>query len=296
MKARTTGFEPSPKGGGVRSWAERWRRVDDRLNPIVVKELRQAVRHHGALGLIGVFLVAQLVMLAVAIGFSDGREVQMGREIFSLFSHALTGALVLGVPLYAGARLLGECVGEQFDEFRLPGLSFARIFWGKTLSALVLDALVLSVMGPFAYACTLMRGIDLPTIALVMLVNVIFSGAGIMSLLAVACLIRTVSEAIGWGIFALFGAGVTVAIVVIFNQMTTQQGALAAMFAAVCLMFSLGTLYAVAVTLLYLRAKQVCDGAVFGAYGPALSPRFTGRLSPPPIPAAGRTSTTDPAS
>ena len=42
-------------------------RLDDRLNPIVVKELRQAVRAHGLLGLLAVVMVGEVVIVAMAL-------------------------------------------------------------------------------------------------------------------------------------------------------------------------------------------------------------------------------------
>ncbi len=273
------------------AWATRWQRWDDRLSPIVIKELRQAVRSRQALGLVALFLIVQLLLFSGWVIVQPPDNLEMGRDLFRMLSFALVVVLVIGVPLYAGGRMLYECLNEQIDELRLPGLSFVRIFWGKTWSAMMIDLMVLSTMAPFAYACTLMRGIDLPTIAMILFINTIFSWAGIMSLLAIGCVIRSIPEGIGWGIFTLFGMLLTLGIVVIYNQAAIKGGLAGAGLGAFALVFMPGSIYATTITLLYFRAKQVRVGTVY-RYSPAMSPRTVVPSAPPPR----SSSTTDTAS
>ncbi len=248
-------------------------RLDDGMNPVVVKELRQALRSRVAMGLAAAFLVAHLVVFTGSVMMWQPHRTDVGREVFMVYSYVLAVTLVIAVPAYAGGRCFAEHLADEFKAMLMPGLSFDRIFWGKTLSTLVIDLMLLSIMAPFAYACTLMRGIDLPTIGLVLAVNAVFSWVGVLSLLSVACMIRTIPGGIGWGLFSLFGAGMTVMIVVGLNVALIREGAMLAVPEALFVIIGLGLVYAPVLLLLYFRAKMMQVGAVY-RYRPPTGPDY----------------------
>jgi hypothetical protein len=183
-------------------------RLSDRLNPIVVKELRQAVRGRFVPALLLVSLLIQVVFIGiflVADQFNEGRgsaDFQAGHQMF-LFLHAvMLGACLLLIPLYTGVRLAMEHSGANVDLLFVTTLKPRKIVSGKLLSAAVLTAMIFSACTPFLMFTYLLRGIDLPTIAAVVAVDFAF----VLLAAHVAVLLATLpGNRVFKGIFALFG-------------------------------------------------------------------------------------------
>lgn len=187
-------------GGTARSWG-------DRFNPVVVKEVRQAMRG-GAFHALFLSFLALLVLitLVVALGENVTHDQQMaGRELFVWLIVALGGMLVIAVPLYAGIRMGTEMMTDQFNVFRMTGLSSVRIINGKFVSAMILNMLMVSAAVPLGFTCTLLRGIGLPTIFAVVVATTLFSSVAVLGTISAGCLVRSTVSAIGWCLFTLFG-------------------------------------------------------------------------------------------
>jgi hypothetical protein len=75
------------------------------------------------------------------------------------------------VPAYAGARLAAERSDTNVDLLFTTALKPRAIIWGKFFSAVVLTLLIFSACLPFMTFAYLLRGIDIPTIALVLAVD-----------------------------------------------------------------------------------------------------------------------------
>ena len=83
--------------------------VDDRLNPIVVKELRQAVQSRFVIVmLLGFLLVNVLVVMFGVIAQNPSGDSQAGREIFMVLQAILLAACVGFLPIYSAIRLSSE--------------------------------------------------------------------------------------------------------------------------------------------------------------------------------------------
>src|SRR5213593_2390414 len=88
--------------------------LDDHLNPIVVKELRQAVQSRFVTAVLLFFLILQLTVVGIFIAASGGAsaldalEFQHGRHLFSILQCILLGTCVFFLPAYAGNRLAAE--------------------------------------------------------------------------------------------------------------------------------------------------------------------------------------------
>jgi hypothetical protein len=145
-------------------------RLNDWLNPIVVKELRQAVRSKFILAVLLLFLVVQLVVIGVIVGFSkisgglDALERWSGRETFMVLDGILFATCVLLIPAYTGVRLAAERSDTNVDLLFITTLSPRAIITGKLLAALVLVVLIFSAFTPFLFFTYLLRGIDVPSI------------------------------------------------------------------------------------------------------------------------------------
>ena len=95
-------------------------RFDGLINPIAVKELRQAVQGKFIMGILLLFLTIAVIILGVVsvLYGEEFNDFSSGREIFQIFLGLLIGTCLLFLPLYAGVRL-------SFDRNSRRGPSFA---------------------------------------------------------------------------------------------------------------------------------------------------------------------------
>lgn len=140
--------------------------IDDAINPIVVKELRQAVRSRFVQGalllfLIGLFLVTLLYIMSEP---HIERSFEAGGEITLFVYSTMVIACMLFVPLYTGIRLAAERSGVHTDLTFITTIRPGAIVRGKTLSAVALTVLIASVCMPFMTFTYLLRGVDLTSI------------------------------------------------------------------------------------------------------------------------------------
>jgi hypothetical protein len=149
----------------------RWlERLDDALNPIVVKELRQAVRGRFLPGMLLFFLFLELTVVGGYLLFDRVDSADLvsgggyGSEVFQILMVGLAFVLVLCLPVYAGFRLGRERAGTGFSLLYVTTLEPRRIVAGKLLSNLVLALLVISTALPYLSFTYFLRGIDLPSV------------------------------------------------------------------------------------------------------------------------------------
>lgn len=149
---------------GLVSW------IDDRANPIVIKELRQAVQSRFIVTTLILLLILLLttlmlyVMNADDIGEITGNH---GGDLFYIFQAMLLTTCLLFVPIYVGGRLAVERSGVTSDLLFVSTIRPSSIVWGKLLAGMVVMAMILSACAPFMVVTYLLRGIDPPTILFV---------------------------------------------------------------------------------------------------------------------------------
>jgi hypothetical protein len=149
---------------------------DDLLNPIVVKELRQAVKSRIVMIALMLFLLLQLAILLLRLSFDDRRaaaqiDLHAGRQIFQILQGILLGTCMLLIPAYAGVRLAAEHSDTNVDLLFISTLRPFGIIAGKLQASIVLILLVFSACAPFMTFTYLMRGIDIPSIVLVLVLD-----------------------------------------------------------------------------------------------------------------------------
>src|SRR5438132_9368033 len=85
-------------------------RINDALNPIVVRELRQAVQGKFVAAVLLVLLVIQLAAIGIFIIASGdiATRFDAGREVFMVLLGLLLGACLIFVPAYTAVRLAAE--------------------------------------------------------------------------------------------------------------------------------------------------------------------------------------------
>lgn len=202
--------------------------LDDWLNPIVVKELRQAVRSRFLIGVLILLLLAQLLVLGVTL-MSQGSDFNWiasragGSYFFALFA-VLLGVGLIFMPLYSGFRMGLERQTDNSDLLYITALTPRDIVLGKLTSTLLLVAWIYSACAPFMLVSFLLRGISLPIILLILAVAFLIimmcvQGGILLGSLAVP---RVLKGLLGLGfmsfLFGIYGATVSM------SQMAVKYG------------------------------------------------------------------------
>ncbi len=154
--------------------------LGDRINPIVVKELRQAVQSRFVIAALLTLLSVQLVAIGIYI-LASGPSLfgfDAGRQTFLMLFGILQVVAVIFVPLYTGARLAAERSDINVDLLFITTIKPRSVIAGKMFAAITLTALIYSACMPFMAFTYFLRGIDLPSI---------FISLGIGFVVVVAC-------------------------------------------------------------------------------------------------------------
>jgi hypothetical protein len=139
-----------------------WSPFDERINPILVKEVRQALRGRYFMVIFWLTLVAAMLVGSGVILYegSDPSEIA-GIRFFSAMLFCLSYAIHLFVPLSAFLSLGGEWDENTHDLLVITNLRPGQIVLGKLLSAGVQVLLFYSALGPFLVFAFLLHGLDL---------------------------------------------------------------------------------------------------------------------------------------
>lgn len=154
---------------------ERWaERLDGWVNPIVVKEVRQALRgKHFMIGfwltLVAATVVGVTVILTAHVE-SFGNGEGMGQAFFVAIFACLSGAVIGLVPFSAFLAMGAEWEENTYDLLVISNLRPLQIVLGKLLSAAIQTVLYFSAFGPFLVFAFLMQGVDLLAVGVVLLV------------------------------------------------------------------------------------------------------------------------------
>ncbi len=147
-------------------------RLGDRLNPLVVKEVRQGLRTRVFWSSFGLMLIACVLisMVAYATARESGFSPQ-GQNYFFAFFFCLGVVHFFIIPYSAYRSLAREREDETWVLLILTGLGPRRILRGKVASFLVQAGLYASAVGPFLLFSYYLNGIDLPTILTVLVLG-----------------------------------------------------------------------------------------------------------------------------
>jgi hypothetical protein len=148
-------------------------KMGDALNPIVVKELRQAVQSRFVMAMLLFFLLLQLLFMGIYLmvnsitGTLESAEFQAGRPVFAMLHGVLLAMCMLFLPAYSGFRLGAERSDVNVDLLFISTLRPRAIISGKLAAGLVLALLIFSACTPFMAFTYFLRGIDLASIFLI---------------------------------------------------------------------------------------------------------------------------------
>jgi hypothetical protein len=185
------------------STVEMWNETDDRLarwqdgasdlfNPILVKEVRQALKSRQ-------FIITFLLLLTSAWVVTVGglawagplvEYTPAGYRFFMGYYFVLCVAAHVIVPISAYRSLLAERDFNTYDLLSITLLRPRQIVWGKLLGALLQVLMFFSAIAPFIAFTALMDGFDLPRAMLLIGVTLCISLAASMLGLMLATISR----------------------------------------------------------------------------------------------------------
>lgn len=144
-------------------------RLSDRVSPILVRELQQAVTARGFAVTLG---VASLVVMMVAVIFtwrdSAPRGGELGRDALGWCLVWLVPIAVIIVPLRALNGMRQEIVGGTAEQLLLTRLRPSRIALGKVAAGLTQYSVYLGVFAPLFGLAYLLRGVSMGSILLIL--------------------------------------------------------------------------------------------------------------------------------
>ena len=168
-----------------------WSPVEERLNPILVKEMRQALRGR-AFRIVFWIAVAIATTVGCLILVQEGEQPsEMGGLTFFVALYGfLSAAVHLFVPFAAFQSVGAEWEENTFDLLVLSNLRPRQIVLGKLLSHGLLVLLFFSGFVPFLLFAFLLRGLDLVGAVWVLGLTLISSTALICLAIALSSMTR----------------------------------------------------------------------------------------------------------
>jgi hypothetical protein len=181
-------------------------RIDDGINPIVVKELRQAVQSRFVVAALLSLLSTQLIAIGVYLVANPNTviDIDAGRQVFMLLYGILLFLCMLFVPLYTAVRLVAERSDTNVDLLFITTIKPRSIIAGKLFSAIIITILIFSACMPFMAFTYFLRGIDLPSIFIVLALGfIIVMACTQLSIFVAAIPVNRVFKLL-FGIFVLW--------------------------------------------------------------------------------------------
>lgn len=187
------------------SWGERLDRwgesVSDRLNAILVREMRRVMSGRAFIAVFLIFLL--LSCLVVLVTVADSPRPGSGLKPFRTLALCFAAACYLGVPILLVSHVQAEKKEGTLELVSITTLSGARIVWGELLVALGLLLLLCSAVAPFMLFCYLLGGTDVRMTATV-LAFILFSSV-LLCLIAIALAVATKRALLANGLPLLLG-------------------------------------------------------------------------------------------
>jgi hypothetical protein len=141
-----------------------FKNIDDKCNPVMLKELRQSVNGKSFRLLLDLLIVVLFITLYVTLFFINENPFTAGKNLFLIFYLILSIGVLLVIPSLIGTRFFDERKKKTMELLYTSTISPKSIIIGKYLSGVVLTLQFLSICLPFMVICYLMRGIDIFTI------------------------------------------------------------------------------------------------------------------------------------
>ena len=174
-------------------WERLWLWGTERINPIVVKEVRQSLKSKQFTISFGLTLIAAVgwTLIAISLMVPKIYYVPGGIQLLTGYFCILQFPLMIIIPFSAFRALTTETEDSTFELLSISALSASQIVLGKMTSALFQILLYLSALAPCIVLTYLLRGVGLFPILFLLGLTVAFSIAET----AIALLLAAVSRA-----------------------------------------------------------------------------------------------------
>jgi len=162
-------------------------RLGDHLNPILVKETRQALKSKQFVITFGLLLILawSWSLLGVAMAGTDVYYSAQGPGMFMGYFIVLAFPLLVIVPFGAFRSLTGEREDNTYELMSITGLNPRQVVSGKLGISALQMAVYLSAISPCLAFTYMLRGIDFVTIMMILVYLVLGSlGLSLLGLLA----------------------------------------------------------------------------------------------------------------
>ncbi len=158
----------------IEIWLER---LGDRINPILVKETRQALKSRQFSGTFMLLLAASLLIsfAGIALAGPDMDYRSAGAEFFVFYFSVLAFAVFVVVPYGAYRSLAAEHEERTFELLAITTLRPGQIVTGKLLSSAIQMFIYYSAIAPFMAFTYLLKGIDVASIFFVLAISLLAS-------------------------------------------------------------------------------------------------------------------------
>lgn len=178
-------------------------RASDWLNPILIKETRQALKSRQFVVTFALMLTASwlISVFGVVMEGAGAEYREIGGSFFYGYYVVLAVAIFLVVPFSAFRSLLSERDLHTWEVLSITTLKPREIVWGKLSSALLQIFIYYSAITPFMAFSKLLKGIDVPTIALVLIGSLVWS----MVLSLIALTVGSFGHQRYWQVFLTLG-------------------------------------------------------------------------------------------
>lgn len=198
--------------------------LDDRLNPILVKEVRQALRGRYfrisfGLTLELAALLGLIILVRAAAGDQPGEAI--GLVFFSAIYGFLACAVIFLVPFSGFISMGGEWEQNTYDLLAITDLRPRQIVMGKLVSALTQALLFYSAFTPFLAFAFVMRGVDLVGALVVFGGSMVLCGTLTLVAIALSCASRVrfarmaLMAALAAGLVWATGGSITLASIIV---------------------------------------------------------------------------------
>lgn len=151
--------------------------ASDRLNPILVKETRQATQGKIFATIFLLFVgFSWLVLVLGIVTMWDSLETRATAEIFFGWNFAmLSFAILVVVPFGCFRSLLAERELHTYDLLRITSLTPRQIVWGKLATSLLQVVVYYSAIAPFIAFTSFLQGFDVVWISWVLAMSFLWS-------------------------------------------------------------------------------------------------------------------------
>lgn len=188
-----------PKGATGEAWRriEEWLdRAGDRLNPILVKEARQAMKSRQFVVTFSLLLIFGWLWTLLFIAFSVPAVYYAPYGMAMLIGYylVLTVPLLIVVPYSSFRSLAAEREDGTYELLSITALSARQIITGKLGSSLLQMLVYYSALAPCIAFTYLLRGIDVVTIGLYLAYTFLAS----LMLCVVGLMLATVTRSRHW--------------------------------------------------------------------------------------------------